>query len=102
MTEDTLSWLFSTIAQTYGAIVGIMGMLTVYRLQTLSRYREDCRKRAEGSAHDVLDYEVEACGLSPEDLVEKWQHLPQEQNESKTKASTENVQIVDKIKSLKP
>jgi len=71
MTEDILYWLFSTIAQTYGAIVDIMGMLTVYRLQSLSRYREDCRKRAEGPAHDAFDYEVEACGLSPEDLVEK-------------------------------
>ena len=69
MTEDTFYWLFSTIAQTYAAIVGIMGMLTVYRLQTLSRYREDCRKRTEGPAHDVFDYEVEAYGLPPEDLV---------------------------------
>ncbi len=44
MTEDTLCWLFSTIAQTHGAIVGIMGMLTFYRLQNLSRYREGCKK----------------------------------------------------------
>ena len=63
MTEDTLYWLFSTIPQTYGAIVGIMGMLTFYRVQSLSRYREGCRKRAEGPAHDDFDYEVEAYGL---------------------------------------
>ena len=36
MDEDTLYWLFSTIAQTYGAILGVIGMLMVYRLQNLS------------------------------------------------------------------
>jgi ribosomal protein L29 len=56
----------------------------------------------EGPAHDDFDYEVKAHKLSPEDLVEKWKNLPKEQNESKTKASTENVQIVDKVKPLKP
>ena len=91
MTEDTLYWLFSMIVQNYVAILCIMGMLTLYRLQSLSRYREDCRKRAEGPVHDVFDCEAEACGLSSEELLQKWQNLPQEQNESKAKTSIENV-----------
>ncbi|MBW1754372.1 MAG: hypothetical protein JRJ46_15110 [Deltaproteobacteria bacterium] len=36
MTPDDLYWLFSTIAQTLGAIVGVVGMLTVFRLQNIS------------------------------------------------------------------
>ncbi|MBU2496169.1 MAG: hypothetical protein KJ935_06715 [Candidatus Omnitrophica bacterium] len=36
MNADTLYYFFSTLAQTYGAIVGLIGMLTVYRLQQLS------------------------------------------------------------------
>jgi hypothetical protein len=34
----TLYYLFSATAQTFGAIVGLIGMLTVYRLQQLSTY----------------------------------------------------------------
>jgi hypothetical protein len=74
MTENTLYWLFSTIAQTYGAVLGVFGMLTVYRLQTLSNDTENCRKRAEVPARVVFG--VEAYGLSPEDLAEKWQKFP--------------------------
>ena len=35
MNADTLYYLFSTLAQTYAAIVGLIGMLTVYKLQQL-------------------------------------------------------------------
>ena len=35
MNENTLYYFFSTIAQTFGAIVGLIGMLTVYKLQKI-------------------------------------------------------------------
>lgn len=35
MTADTLYWLYSTIAQTLGAILGVGGMVCVFRLGTL-------------------------------------------------------------------
>jgi hypothetical protein len=70
MNEDTLYWVFSTIAQTYGAIVGIIGMLTIYRLQNLSNRIEDCRKRIEKNAFTTFG--AEARILSPENLATKW------------------------------
>jgi hypothetical protein len=39
MDKETLFWLFSTIAQSYGAIVGIIGLLVIYRLENQSRLR---------------------------------------------------------------
>jgi hypothetical protein len=77
MTIDTLHWLFSTIAQTYGAILGVFIMLTIYRLQTLSNDTENCRKRAERSALATLG--TESYGLSPEGLAEKWKEHPDKQ-----------------------
>jgi hypothetical protein len=35
---ETLYYFFSALAQTYGAIVGLIGMLTAYRLQQLGDY----------------------------------------------------------------
>jgi len=35
MQIDDLYWFFSTIAQTFGAIVGVVGMLTVFRFQLI-------------------------------------------------------------------
>jgi hypothetical protein len=45
MTDTALFYLFSTLAQTYGAILGVMGMLAVYRLQVLRDVRRGCRER---------------------------------------------------------
>ena len=47
MKEDGLYWLFSTIAQTLGAMVGLIGMLTIYKLQTLSTQMNDFRRNYE-------------------------------------------------------
>ena len=38
MTQNDLYWFFSTVAQSLGAIVGVVGMLTVFRLQNLENY----------------------------------------------------------------
>ena len=37
MDKEALYWLFSTIAQSYGAIVGIVGLLVVYQLENKNR-----------------------------------------------------------------
>ncbi|MBW1752741.1 MAG: hypothetical protein JRJ46_06485 [Deltaproteobacteria bacterium] len=41
MIDQDLYWLFSTVAQTLGAIIGVVGMLTVYRLQNISNTIRD-------------------------------------------------------------
>jgi len=41
MTPVDLYWLFSTIPQTLGAIVGVVGMLTVFDLQNISNTIRD-------------------------------------------------------------
>lgn len=77
MTQESLYWLFSTIAQTYGAIVGIIGMLTVYRLQTLSNQIENSRKNSEESVKVLVGLDVSL--LEAEDLVEVWRNKTQDE-----------------------
>ena len=48
MTQETLYWLFSAIAQTLGAVVGIIGMLAIYKFQLISNH---IRTLMENSAH---------------------------------------------------
>ncbi len=56
MKAVTLYHLFSALAQTYGAIIGFIGMLTVYRLQQLSGYPA----KAVAAVEDILQkYNVE-------------------------------------------
>ena len=45
MTPEALYWLFSTIAQTLGAIVGLIGVFSVYRIQVLRKGQEDIMER---------------------------------------------------------
>ena len=69
MDENTLYWLFSTIAQSYGAIIGIIGLLVVYRLETQSRLRESITASlmAEDKIRDAF-LNVKATGWSAEDM----------------------------------
>lgn len=45
MDKTTLYWLFTTIAQTYGAIIAIIGFLMVFRLENMRRIRAELRQR---------------------------------------------------------
>lgn len=81
-----LQWLFSTMAQTYGAILGIFGMISLYRLQTLSAKMEHSRDRAE--TH-LLAFSLEVSGLSSEDIVERWKKKSEEEKERHKKSSSE-------------
>ena len=73
--KDTLYWLFSTIAQTYGAIVGVIGMLTVYRLQNLSNF---IKEAMDNSKDRRFYYFGEAIyGQSPQEFIEIWREHKQ-------------------------
>lgn len=72
MEERTLYWLFSTIAQAYGAIIGIVGLLVVYQLENLSRRRGSIRDRlAENEDLQRSFTKLELAGWLPEDIM--WQ-----------------------------
>lgn len=60
MNNDTLYYFFSTIAQTYGAIVGLIGMLTVYRLHRL----EDTISQKYNQVRDDI---LSSSGKNPDD-----------------------------------
>jgi len=73
--KDTLYWLFSTVAQTYGAIVGVIGMLTVYRLQNLSNF---IKEAMDNSKDRRLNYFGEAIyGQSPQGFIAAWREHKQ-------------------------
>jgi hypothetical protein len=64
--DTMLFYLFSAIAQTYGAILGVMGMLAVYRLQMLRGVRRDLRAKyvqeyPEYSADNVTNIIRKVC-----------------------------------------
>jgi hypothetical protein len=56
MNQDTLCRLFSTIAQTYSEIVGIVGLLVVYRLQNERGIRNELRTRILPAMRDGFGY----------------------------------------------
>lgn len=87
--HNTLYYLFSTIAQSYGAIAGILGLFVVYRFERQSKNREDIRVRVQGedktlskdnvdgdwrSAWIVKLFGTGAYGMSPDDLNDHYQH----------------------------
>jgi hypothetical protein len=81
MTETALYYLFSTIAQAYGAIVGIIGVFAVYRLQQESRKREAIREGLlESRYRGLKDLSEEATGWGSEDIILHF-HEPQDPQE---------------------
>jgi hypothetical protein len=70
MTETALLYLFSTIAQTYGAILGVMGMLAVYRLQVL---REVRRGRIERLRNPLGHFfSAASASWNSDTIIKKW------------------------------
>jgi len=70
MTEQTLYWLFSTVAQTLGAIVGIIGMLTVYRLQNIPNQKRQIME--DSSSYRQYFFGLAAKSQTPEKSAEDW------------------------------
>lgn len=79
--ENTLFYLFSTTAQTYGAIIGIVGLLVVYRLENQSNLRGSIRNRLVDEPRRFLPRLLgnKTYGWSPDDIVDKFQE-PDEQD----------------------
>ena len=71
MTEETVYWVFSTMAQTYAAILGIIGMLTIYKLQNLYNSKKDAVKQADNPSRKL--FSVNVYTKTPEELVEWWE-----------------------------
>jgi hypothetical protein len=85
--QDTLYWLLSTVAQTYSAIVGVIGFLVVYRLEGQSRVRDLIRDRLlrprltngiSTPSHFIRIFSNAAYGWSADDMVYHYENMPQE------------------------
>lgn len=72
MVSDTLYYLFSTIAQTFGAIVGLIGILTVYRLQQLNTRLEKIWEPYVPSIAESIGGDAD--GITPFNLPLLWEH----------------------------
>ena len=95
MTQETLYWLFSTVAQTYGAIVGILGMLVVYKLQHLSTTIIELRQDYKDTIR--FFFAMQSINMSDNHLVISWDQI------SDARESTpEKNEMDDLITTLKP
>ncbi len=88
-----LQWLFSTMAQTYGAILGIFGMISLYRLETNSNKIESSRDRAEQHLLSFPDTKA-TIGSSPEDIVGRWKGISKEKKELFRKSSPQGFLVI--------
>jgi hypothetical protein len=67
MDSDTFYWLFSSMAQTYGAIIGIAGLLTVYRLENYRMLRSELRERNIKTMERIFGQKVRS--WSPKKMI---------------------------------
>ena len=74
MNADTLYWLFSTVAQTYGAIIGVMGMLVIFRLQNFSTLRGSIITSLKEPMLSIFGRE--ALGIQSKDIIKSWTEYP--------------------------
>jgi hypothetical protein len=70
MTPDAMYWLFSTIAQTLGAIVGLIGVFSVYRIQVLRKAQEETMERT--LAARKIFFGLSATGQSQSQFYTRW------------------------------
>jgi hypothetical protein len=72
MVSNTLYYLFSTLAQTFGAIVGLIGILTVYRLQQLNTRLEKIWEPNIPVIAEAIGGDAD--GITPFNLPLLWEH----------------------------
>ena len=72
MDSITLYYFFSTFAQTFGAIVGLMGILTVYRLQQLNTRLEKIWEPYVPFIAESIGSDAD--GITPFNLPQLWEH----------------------------
>jgi len=68
ITGEALYWFFSTIAQTLGAIVGVVGMLTVFKLQNITTYTQQIVDRTFQQRNGVFP-NGKAYTQTPKDII---------------------------------
>ena len=90
MTPDALYWLFSTIAQTLGAIVGLIGVFSVYRIQVLRKGQGDIMEKTL-PARKVF-FGLSAAGQSQAQFYTRWGEIEEE----KKRQNVEPASILDR------
>ncbi len=73
---EDLRWFFSTIAQTLGAVVGLVGMVCVYRLQGIYSSKWDIMQGSDVSREE--SFGISAHGQSAVDFIEAWSNMEKE------------------------
>jgi hypothetical protein len=90
MTPDALYWLFSTIAQTLGAIVGLIGVFSVYRIQVLRKGQDEIMERTLSARK--LFFGLSATGQSQSQFYTRWGEVA----ESKKQQNAEQTAILNR------
>lgn len=70
MAPEALYWLFSTIAQTLGAIVGLIGVFSVYRIQVLRKGQDEIMERSLPARKRFFG--LSAAGQSQTQFYTRW------------------------------
>ncbi len=73
MAGDDLQWFLSTLAQCLAAIMGVGGMLVVFKLQRIHDTIETLLDRIRETMAIVLESETEPYLISPGGWVKKWE-----------------------------
>jgi hypothetical protein len=95
--EVTLYYLFSTFAQTYGAIIAVLTAFSAFRLQNLSNFRKVLRDRL---VKPLSELNADSVSMSPADMVEYWEKdCPREEKKRLTESHHRRIEI--EIQTLK-
>lgn len=100
MDNTKLFYLFSTIAQTYGAILGFIGMLVVFRIDQLHRFREICKDRAEEPANKCfckLGCKMDTKRLTADGLLDIWNKIKKDKKEQLKQLRQNHKELYDKV-----
>ncbi|MBD3389007.1 MAG: hypothetical protein GF416_07970 [Candidatus Altiarchaeales archaeon] len=65
-TPESLRWVFSTIAQGYAALIGILGSFLIYHLQTLKEFSREVRK---GVVKGIPDFDFSKIVVDDKNFV---------------------------------
>ncbi len=72
MSAEDVRWFLSTLAQCLAAIVGVGGMLVVFKLQRMHDTLENLLNQIRSYMELILGDKSEPYVISPEDWVKKW------------------------------
>ena len=85
MATETLYWFFSTFAQTLGSLVGVVGMLTVFKLRNIydsinsaMQGSLDLRRSHYGSPNYLSQTTEQVIETWPEKIEREPHHLDQD------------------------